>query len=73
MFSNLHQRLVILTPSSKQIYKQIQKIRSGEGAGPDNVSIVINIFHRGTYGPPLSSNWTRGVQLPLEWGPYKNF
>ena len=38
--------------------------------GPDNIIIVINIFHRELYGPSLK---TEGVHLLLEGGPHQYF
>ena len=32
----------------------------------ENIILVINVFHRGTYGSPSGSNRTRGVQLLLD-------
>ena len=39
--------------------------------GPDNVFLVINVFHRGPFRPPSRSNWiqrgpivSRGVSVP---------
>ena len=29
--------------------------------------VVINVFHRGPYGPPIRRNMSRWVQSPLEW------
>ena len=36
-----------------------------------NSFLVINVFHRGPYGPPLRSNWAKGFRLLLERGPYQ--
>ena len=30
-----------------------------------------HVYYRGSYGPPSRSNWTQGVQLLLEGGPYQ--
>ena len=34
---------------------------------------VINLFHRGPYGPSSRHSWTQRVQLLLEGCPYQNF
>ena len=46
-------------------HARIQKIPSGVST---KNSFVINVFDRGSYGPPSRSNWTPGVQLLLEGG-----
>ena len=40
------------------------------GGGAENI-LVINVFHRGSYGPHSRSNWTRGIQLLLDGGSYQ--
>ena len=56
----------------------IQKISSGRsewGCGPDNVFLVITVFHRGPYGPPSRSNWTflEGVHTIVFKETYSHF
>ena len=47
-------------------HTRMQKIPSGwGGGGPEN---VINVFHRGRYGPPSRVPW---VQLLLEGNTYQ--
>ena len=39
------------------LHAQIKKISSEVGGGGFHVFLVMNIFHRGPYGPPSRSNW----------------
>ena len=41
--------------------------------GPGKVFFVINVFHRGLYGPTSRCIWTQGLQLLLERVPYQKF
>ena len=46
-----------------QIKAWVDQNIDARGGGPDIVSVllffVINVFHRGPYGPPLRSIWTQ--------------
>ena len=50
----------------------VQTIPSGRGRGPDNAFLIINVFHRGSYGPhreavgPLGSNCFSWVVRTIE-------
>ena len=61
--------------SAKMVFWQSTIYMGGGGGGGGGVLtiffLVVNVFHKGPYGPLPRSNGTRGVQLLLEGSLYQ--
>ena len=62
--------IIICSSKAPSSFADPENSVRGEG-GPKIIFLAINLFHNGSSGPPSRSNWTRGVRLLLEGGPYQ--